>query len=73
VIQPNITHLPCDLNQQRKRADARKDSLARAVAARSGRRSLLSRILRRRHGPDELDAGAFSPPPAEDVFHAFRL
>ena len=73
MIQPNITHLPCDLNQQRKRADARKDALARAVAARSGRRSLLGRMLRRRRPSEPLDAVAFSPPPAEDVFHAFRL
>ena len=41
VFQPNITHLPCDLNQQQKY------SLARAVAWRMGKRSLLDRLLRR--------------------------
>ena len=39
MMQPNITHMPCDLNQQQKRHDARKDSLARAVAWRMGKRS----------------------------------
>jgi hypothetical protein len=24
MMQPNITHMPCDLNQQQKRHDARK-------------------------------------------------
>ena len=47
MFQPNITHMPCDLNQQQKRHDARKDSLARAVAWRNGKRSLLDRLLRR--------------------------
>ena len=44
-MQPNITHMPCDLNQQQKRHDARKDSLARAVAWRMGKRSWLDRLL----------------------------
>ena len=75
MIQPHITHLPCDLNQQQKRADARKDSLARAVGARAraGRRSWLDRVLRRGRHDADLDAGSFARPPGEDVFHAFRL
>jgi hypothetical protein len=72
VIQPNITHLPCDLNQQQKRADARKDSLARAVSVRAGRRSVIDRLFRRRRPTVAIDADAFDRP-SEDVFHAFRL
>jgi hypothetical protein len=73
VIQPNITHLPCDLNQQQKRAEARKDSLARAVRARSGERTWLDRLLRRDRPTTALDGDAFSRSRGEDVFHAFRL
>ena len=72
MIQPNITHLPCDLNQQQKRADARKDSIARAVSVRAGRRSLLERVFHRRRPTVAIDADAFDRTP-EDVFHAFRL
>jgi hypothetical protein len=73
VIQPNITHMPCDLNQQQKRRDARKDSLARAVAWRSGRRSFLDRLLRRRTPAIELSAADLQPCETEDVFHGFQL
>ena len=55
-MQPNITHMPCDLNQQQKRHDARKDSLARAVAWRMGKRSWLDRLLRRGTPGLELSA-----------------
>jgi len=72
VNQPNITHMPCDLDQQRKRADARRDSVARAVAWRNGRRSLLDRLLRRRAPLGELSAEDLRNCDGEDVFHGFR-
>lgn len=74
MFQPNITHLPCDLDQQRKRADARRDSLARAVAWRSGRRPWLDRLLRR--GEPAIDLSAHDLlrcGPEEDVFHSFGV
>jgi len=74
VFQPNITHLPCDLNQQQKRSDARKDSLARAVAWRIGRRSWLDRLLRREGPGLDLSAGDLRRcGPEEDVFHSFGV
>jgi hypothetical protein len=73
VFQPNITHLPCDLNQQQKRHDARKDSLARAVAWRMGRRSLLDRFRRRRTPLTEVSAEDLRPCEAEDAFHGFQV
>ena len=74
MFQPNITHLPCDLNQQQKRADARKDSLARAVAWRMGERSWLDRLFRR--GSPGIDLSARDLRgcgPEEDVFHSFSV
>jgi len=73
VIQPNITHMPCDLEQQQKRADARRDSVARAVQWRIGRRSLLDRLLRRRAPAVDVNAESLRRDAGEDVFHAFRL
>ena len=73
MIQPNITHLPCDLNQQQKRADARKDSVARAIQWRLGRRSLLDRLLRRRPPVVDVNAEALRHCEGEDVFHSFRV
>jgi hypothetical protein len=73
VFQPNITHLPCDLNQQQKRQEARKDSLARAVAWRMGKRSLLDRLLRRGTPWTELSAEDLGPGEAEDAFHGFLV
>jgi hypothetical protein len=70
VIQPNVTHAPCDLNQQRTRAQARKARVARAVAWRSGRRSLLERLLRRRGPALDLTAEDLRPSPSEDVNHS---
>jgi hypothetical protein len=72
VFQPNITHLPCDLSQQQRRSDARKDSLARAAGWRLGRRSMLDRALRRRPRV-ELSASDLAPCASEDVFHAFGV
>jgi hypothetical protein len=72
VFQPNVTHMPCDLNQQQKRHDARKDSLARAVAWRTGKRSLLDRLLRRRRPGYELSAEDLRPCESEDAFHGLQ-
>ena len=72
MMQPNITHVPCDLNQQQKRLDARKDSLARAVAWRNGKRSLLDRLLRRGEPGLELSAEDLRPCESEDAFHGLR-
>jgi hypothetical protein len=73
VIQPNITHLPCDLNQQKKRDEARKDSLARAVMWRSGKRTLLDRLLRRTAPALDVTAESARHADGEDVFHAFSV
>ena len=73
MIQPNITHLPCDLNQQQKRLDARKDSAARAVAWRLGKRSPLDRLLRRGAPVLELSAETLCRGEGEDVYHAFGV
>lgn len=74
MFQPNITHLPCDLDQQRRRADARRDSMARAVAWRQGRRSWLDRVLRRGEPTSDLSAEDLRPcGPEEDVFHSFGI
>ena len=74
MFQPSITHLPCDLNQQQKRNDARKDSLARAVAWRMGRRSWLDRLLRRGTPGVELSAEDLRRcGPEENVFHSFEI
>jgi hypothetical protein len=72
VISPQITHLPCDLNQQQKRADARKDSVARAVGRLSGHRSMLDRLLRR-SDVFEVSAEDLRHCDGEDVFHSFRF
>jgi hypothetical protein len=73
VIQPNITHLPCDLNQQQKRAEARKDSVARAILWQRGSRSWLDRLLRRGAPSIDVNAESVRHGDGEDVFHAFRL
>ena len=73
MFQPNITHMPCDLNQQQKRHDARKDALARAVAWRAGKHSLLDRLLRRGEPGLELSAEDLRPYESEDAFHGFRV
>jgi len=73
VIQPNITHLPCDLNQQKKRDEARKDSLARAVMLRSGKRTLVDRLLRRHPEAFDVTADASRHVVGEDVFHSFSI
>jgi hypothetical protein len=74
VISPQITHLPCDLNQQQKRRDARRDSVARAVAWHGGRRSWIDRVFQRSQprtsfGAEDLRGCGET----EDVFHSFRF
>jgi hypothetical protein len=73
VFQPNITHLPCDLNQQQKRNDARKDSVARAAAWRMGKRSVLDRLFHRRQPGLELSAADLGPCETEDAYHGFLV
>lgn len=71
MIQPNVTHAPCDLDQQRKRREARRDSIARAVAWRNGRGS---RWLFGRRAPlGEPVAEDLRHHEGEDVFHALRV
>ena len=73
MIGPQITHMPCDLNQQKERAEARRDSIARAVARANGRRSLIDRLFRREVGPTDLTAEDLRHVETEDVGHAFRI
>ncbi len=71
---PVVSHLPCDLNQQRKRREAREHRVAHAVARRNGHRSLLDRLFRRMPEATELSAEDLRDcEPAEDVFHSFRF
>jgi hypothetical protein len=71
MMQPNITHMPCDLNQQQKRHDARKDS-GPSVAWRMGKRSWLDRLMRRGAPGLELSAVDLRPE-TEDAFHGFQV
>lgn len=74
MFQPNVTHVPCDLDQQRRRAEARRDSTARAVAWRLGKRSWLDRILGRGAPRVDLTADDLRAcGPEEDVFHSFGI
>jgi hypothetical protein len=74
TVGPVVSHLPCDLNQQKKRHDARLDKVSRAVARRNGHRSLLDWIFRRTPQVAELSAEDLRDcEPAEDVFHSFRF
>ena len=73
MFQPNITHLPCDLNQQQKRNDARKDSVARAAAWQMGKRSMLDRLFHRGRPGLELSASDLAPCESEDAFHGFLV
>ena len=73
MFLPSVTHAPCDLNQQRSRIDARRDSVARAVAWRNGKRPLLDRILRRAATAMDLSAEDLRRAEVEDVFHSLRF
>lgn len=70
MIPPNVSHAACDLDQQRRLHQARRDSLTRAAAVRTGRRSVLDRVLRR--APRELTAEDGFRSETEDVFHGLR-
>lgn len=71
---PVVNHVPCDLNQQRKRYEARRDRVSRALARRNGHRSLVDRILGRTLQAPELSAEDLRDcEPAEDIFHSFRF
>jgi hypothetical protein len=68
-----IGHPTCDLERQRRVLEARRDAAALEVARRSGRRSLLDRLLRRpARAARELDAAALAMP-AEDIWHSLRF
>jgi len=74
TVGPIVSHLPCDLNQQRKRHEARMDRVSRVLARANGRRSLFDRILPRTPHPPEVSAEDLRDcEPAEDVFHSFRF
>jgi hypothetical protein len=76
VIPPNVTHAPCDLDQQRRRHEARRASLARAVAIRNGHLSPLDRLLRLFGRPPrarEIAAEDAHTSVAEDVLHSLRV
>jgi hypothetical protein len=60
MIFPQITHVPCDLNQQHKRHVAARERLARAVK-------------RRRRGLLEDLPSAPVRSEAEDVEHSLRF
>ena len=71
---PIVSHVPCDLNQQRKRHEARMERVSRVLVRRNGRRSMLDRILRRTPHATELCADDLRDrEPTEDVFHSFRF
>jgi hypothetical protein len=73
-VGPLVSHLPCDLNQQRKRHEARMDRVSRAVALHGGHRSLLDRILRRTRETIDLSAEDLRDCGlSEDVYHSFRF
>ena len=74
TVGPVVNHLPCDLNQQRKRHEARLDRVSRALARANGHKSLVDRILGRTPHATELSAEDLRDcEPAEDVFHSFRF
>jgi hypothetical protein len=60
VIFPQISHIPCDLNQQHERQVAARERLARAIRRR-----------RRGLGDDLPNAPVHSA--AEDVEHSLRF
>lgn len=70
MIPPNVTHVSCDLEQQERLHWARRESIARSVAMRRGRRSLLGRL--RRRPPREITAGDAFHGEALDVAHSLR-
>ena len=72
-MNPQITHAPCDLNQQQKRRDAAKWSVARAIERKRGKRSLLDRLLGRTYADRDVTAEDLRARDGEDVFHGLRF
>jgi hypothetical protein len=72
-MNPQITHAPCDLNQQQKRRDAARWSVARAIERKRGKRSLLDRLLGRTYADRDVTAEDLRHRDAEDVFHGLRF
>jgi len=73
MLGPLISHVPCDLNQQKTREDARRDSVAREIERRRGKRFLLDRLLRRSGGGRDVSADDLRERPGEDVLHSLRF
>jgi hypothetical protein len=73
MMNPQITHVPCDLDQQRKRIEAKRWSVARAVERSRGRRTLWDRLLRRRPEPRDVVAEDLRTREGEDVFHGLKF
>ena len=73
MLGPLVSHVPCDLNQQKTRADARRDSVAREIERRRGKRFLLDRLLRRRRGVRDVSADDLRGCRVEDVLHSLRF
>lgn len=73
MLSPQITHVPCDLNQQQQRRDARAWSVARAIERARGKRSLWDRVLRRTPVPRDVGAEDLRHCDGEDVFHSLRF
>jgi hypothetical protein len=71
---PVIGHPTCDLDLQRRIRQTRRDIVAGAVGRRRGKRSLLDRLLRRRHPepPVNLDADALRDH-GDDVWKSLRF
>jgi hypothetical protein len=72
-MNPQITHMPCDLNQQQKRRDAAKWSIARSIERSRGKRTLLDRVLRRTHAARDVTAEDLRHREGEDVFHGLQF
>lgn len=73
MMNPQITHMPCDLNQQQKRRDAAKWSVARAIERKRGKRTLLDRVLGRTYPDRDVTAEDLRHCDGEDVFHGLQF
>jgi hypothetical protein len=78
MLSPVVSHVPCDLDQQRRIQDARRANLARRIAQGSGRGRWP--FSRRRGRPGENGTRPADPLPAEhlrpvgeDVWHSLRF
>ena len=72
-MNPQITHIPCDLDQQRDRLQAKRWSVARAVERARGRRSLWDRVMRRAPVGRDLSAADLRTCDGEDVFRGLKF